>query len=292
MRRSGLYSNFARIRECGLNLSKGAMHSIATSPSAPFTLEQIGTGTCRFPSGVAIPTITDAAVDPYIKTRISKDVQVECIQFWPQEKGTYPGLVLLHEYWGLNSQIKDLGARLACEGYGVIIPNLYGRLGGMVTANADVAEALMNKLPESLVLQDINSCCEYLNTRDYIKRNLHGVVGFGMGGTFALRFATQRKRLRAAVSFYGRVSQPETLKDLLCPVLYHQAGLDTWVPEGDVARLRALADEPHKRIEVRTYPDAPHAFCNELRPDSFRFDVATKAWNATASFLTTCLQGA
>ena len=52
----------------------------------------------------------------------------------------------------------------------------------------------MGKLNESLVLQDINSCCEFLNTRDYIKRNIHGVVGYGMGGSYALRFACQRKR--------------------------------------------------------------------------------------------------
>src|SRR5262250_437847 len=158
------------------------------STTAPFTLEQIGTGASRFPSGVALPTITDAAVDPYIRTRPIQTVQVECIEFWPQEKGPYPGVVLLHEWWGLNSQIKDLGARLACEGYSVIIPNLYAQLGGMVTANAEIAEALMGKLNESLVLQDINSCCEFLNTRDHIKRNIHCVVGYGMGGSYALRF--------------------------------------------------------------------------------------------------------
>jgi carboxymethylenebutenolidase len=265
---------------------------VMTSTTAPFTLQQIGIGTSRFPSGVAIPTLTDAAVDPYIRTRVSKDVQVECIEFWPQEKGTYPGLVLLHESWGLNSQIKDLGARLACEGYGVIIPNLYGRLGGMVTANAEVADALMNKLTESLVLQDINSCCEYFNTRDHIKRNIHGVVGFGMGGTFALRFACQRKRLRAAVSYYGRMIQPETtLKDLYCPVLYHQAGQDILVPAQEVERLRVMANEYQKRVEIRTYAEAPHAFSNEVRPDSYRAEVAADAWNATALFLKTCFQG-
>jgi carboxymethylenebutenolidase len=265
---------------------------VILSPTAPFTLQQIGTGTCRFPSGTAIPTITDAAVDPYVKTRVSKEVQVEAIQFWPQEKGTYPGIVLLHEWWGLNSQIKDLGARLACEGYGVIIPNLYARLGGMVTANAEVAEALMARLPEAPILQDINSCCEYLNTRDYIKRNIHGVVGFGMGGTFALRFACQRKRLRGAVSYYGRMIRPETLlKDLMCPVLYHQAGRDSWVPVEDVDRLRATAAELGKRIEIRAYPEAPHAFSNETRPESFRPDADAKAWTATAAFLKTYLQG-
>ena len=170
-----------------------------TTQTSPFTLQQIGTGTARFPSGIAIPTATDAAVDPYSRSKISKHIQVECILFWPQEKSTFPGIVLLHEWWGLNSPIKDLGARLACEGYGVIIQNLYGRLGGMVTANADVAEALLAKSNEADVLQDINSCCEFLNTREYIKRNIHGVVGFGMGGSFAFRFACQPKRHRAAL---------------------------------------------------------------------------------------------
>lgn len=265
-----------------------------TTPSAttPFTLDQIGTGTCRFPSGVAIPTITDAAVDPYIRTRQSKEVQVECIQFWPQEKGTYPGIVLLHERWGLNVQIKDVGARLACEGYGVIIPNLYARIGGMVTANAEVAEALMAKSDEKAILQDINSCCEYLNTRDFIKRNIHGVVGFGMGGTLALKFACQRKRLRASVAYYGRMAQPETLlKDLSCPVLYHWAGADESVPQDEIERLRRFAEEYHKSIDIRTYTGAPHGFHNEMRPDSYRKEISADAWSTTAAFLKTCFQG-
>jgi carboxymethylenebutenolidase len=263
-----------------------------TSNVAPFTLDQIGTGTARFPSGVAIPTLTDAAADPYIQTRVSKHVQVDCIQFWPQEKGVYPGLVLLHEAWGLTAQIKDLGARLACEGYGVIIPNLYGRLGGMVTSNAELADALMGKLNESLVLQDINSCCEFLYTRDYIKRNIHGVVGYGMGGSFALRFACQRKRLRGAVVYYGRVEQHDTaIKDLFCPVLYHQAGQDQWVVGQDVDWLRAEAAKHNKHVEIRTYPNAPHAFCNEQRAESYRPDSMAEAWESTVAFLKTCFQG-
>ncbi|MGQ0810904.1 MAG: dienelactone hydrolase family protein [Nitrospiraceae bacterium] len=257
-----------------------------------FSLHQIGTGTARFPSGVAIPTSTDAAVDPYILTRIPKEAQVECLQFWPQEKGLYPGIVLLHEWWGLNSQIKDLGNRLACEGYGVIIPNLYGRLGGMVTANAEVAEALMGRLNEGLILQDINSCCEFLNTRDFIKRNIHGVVGFGMGGSLAIRFACRRKRLRAAVAYYGKMVSPATLmRDVPCPLLYHQAGHDTWATQDDADQLRAVAQEYGKQVDMRLYADAPHAFCNETRQDSYRADAAQQSWDATVAFLSRCFQG-
>ncbi|HKT35662.1 MAG TPA: dienelactone hydrolase family protein [Nitrospira sp.] len=262
------------------------------STTAPFTLQQIGTGTSRFPSGVALPTITDASVDPYIRTRPINAVQVECIEFWPQEKGPYPGIVLLHEAWGLNSQIKDLGARLACEGYGVIIPNLYGRIGGMVTGNAEVAEALMGKLDETLALQDINSCCEFLNTRQFIKRNIHGVVGFGMGGTLAMKFASQRKRLKGAVSYYGRLVRPETvLKDVFCPILYHHAAQDPWVSSQDIEQLRQAAQDHKKTVEIRTYAGAPHAFSNELRPDVYRQEAANEAWTTTALFLKQYLQG-
>jgi carboxymethylenebutenolidase len=162
----------------------------------------------------------------------------------------------------------------------------------MVTANAEVAEALMGKLDASLALQDINSCCEYLNTRLVIKRNIHAVVGFGMGGTLAMKFASQRKRLRAAVSYYGRMIQPENaFKDILCPVLYHYAEQDPWVSAQDVERLRQLAQEHKKVVDIRTYAGAPHAFSNETRPESYREETAAEAWTATALFLKQYLQG-
>ena len=192
-----------------------------TAPVTHFSLEQIGTGTARFPSGVPIPTHTDQMVDPYFKSRMPKEHQVDCLLFWPQQDGIYPGLVLLHDWWGLTGQMKDLGARLACEGYMVIIPNLYGRLGGMVTANDDVAAALLERQNEAQVITDINSCCEYLNTRTTAKKNIHGVVGYGMGGSYALRFACHRKRLRAAVSYYGKMVAPsEAMKDLFSLLLH------------------------------------------------------------------------
>jgi carboxymethylenebutenolidase len=91
----------------------------------------------------------------------------------------------------------------------------------MVTANNEVAEALMAKCNEKLLLQDINTCCEYLNTTQHIKRNIHGVVGFGMGASLAIRFACQRKRLRAAVAYYGKVTAPDQLPNMMSPLLYH-----------------------------------------------------------------------
>ncbi|MCP9454638.1 MAG: dienelactone hydrolase family protein [Nitrospira sp.] len=264
----------------------------ATTHTAPFTLQQIGTGTARFPSGVPIPTHTDQMVDPYFRTRMPKEHQVECLLFWPQEKGTYPGIVLLHDWWGLTGQMKDLGARLACEGYMVIVPNLYGRLGGMVTANDDVATALAERQDPSLVLTDINSCCEYLNTRTIAKRNEHAVVGYGMGGSYALQFACHRKRLRAAVSYYGSLPQPpgELAKNLVAPVLVHQAGKQPPSAE-ELETLRAAAIEQSKQVEIYHYADAARGFCNDARADLYRADDTALAWERTARFLKTCFQG-
>ncbi len=263
-----------------------------TAPVTPFSLEQIGTGTARFPSGVPIPTHTVQMVDPYFKSRMPKEHQVDCLLFWPQQDGTYPGLVLLHDWWGLTGQMKDLGARLACEGYMVIIPNLYGRLGGMVTANDEVAAALLERQNDDQVITDINSCCEYLNTRTTAKKNIHGVVGYGMGGTYALRFACHRKRLRAAVSYYGKMVTPqEMMKNLFSPVLYHQAGKDIWATQDEVEQLRSASAEYAKRVDIQCYPNASHAFCNEMKPSAYDADSASLAWERTASFLKSCFQG-
>ena len=265
---------------------------MTTTQTAPFTLEQIGTGTARFPSGVPIPTHTDQMVDPYFKTKMPKEHQLDCLLFWPQQPGTYPGLVLLHDWWGLTGQTKDLGARLACEGYAVIIPNLYGRLGGMVTANDDVAAALLERLNNDHVVTDINSCCEYLNTRHFAKRNIHGVVGYGIGGSYALRFACHRKRLRAAVSYYGKLVQPtELLKDLTAPILYHQADHDAWATPEESDQLRQTTEAYGKRAEIHRYPNTQHGFCNDMKRETYDVDSTTLAWERTAIFLKSCFEG-
>ena len=259
--------------------------------TSPFTPQQIGTSPFRFSSGVPIPTMMDASTDPYFRSRVPKETQIEGIQFWPQEKDTYPAIVVLHEAWGLNAQIKNVAHRLACEGYAVIVPNLYGRHGGMVTANAEVAGALAQRVKESDLLEDINSCCEFLNTRDMVKRNVHGVIGFGMGGSLAIRFACRRKRLRAAVAYYANVTTPPTvLKELFCPILYHRAGADPTVTDEEIERLVQGGKAAGRKVGIQTYTDAPYAFCDESREEQFRAEAARASWESTVAFLKGCFE--
>ena len=264
-----------------------------TEQSTPYTLDQIGTTTVRFSSSGVFETHKDQMVDPYAMTRMPKEAQVEGSQFSPQAKGIFPAIVLLHDRWGLTSQVKDMAMRLTCEGYVVLTPNLYGRQGGMVTANAEVSEALMNRLNEQHALKDINACCEFLNanlTEDTLleqtKRNVHAVVGFGMGGTLAIRFAGLRKRLRGAVAFYGKLPIPqETVKGLYCPILYHATSPDESVTAEEIEQFQQAAKNEGKSFEVHSYPEAPPEFWNEMRPDSYRADAFQRSWKTTVDFL-------
>lgn len=259
----------------------------------PFTPDQIGFSSVRFSSKGIFDTHKDKMVDPYAQTRIPKEAQVEGIQVRPQEKGKFPSIVLLHERWGLNGQIKEVATRLACEGYMVLIPNLYGRQGGMITANSEVADALVERMDHDLVLQDIHASCEWLNTNlaedenlDQTKRNYHAVIGFGIGGTLAIKFACRRKRLRAAVSFYGKIPSPsDPVKDLYCPLLYHAAEKDDTVSSQELEELKHVAEEAGKNVEIITYPGTTHSFFNETRADVYHAESANQAWEKTLTFI-------
>jgi carboxymethylenebutenolidase len=268
-----------------------------TERVSPFTLEQIGSGTVRFSSKGIFETHKDQMVDPYAATRIPKEAQVEGVQFWPQEKGVLPAIIMLHERWGLTTQIKDMAKRLACEGFVVLAPNLYGRQGGMITANAEVATALMERMDETTVIQDINACCEFLNTNlsedsllEHTKRNLHAVVGFGLGGTLALRFACRRKRLRAAVSFYGSIPSPiEELAQTYCPIQYHAAEPDEYVSSESMTQLEEFAKTSEKAITVYKYDKAHHGFCNDTLAEVYNKQAHDQAWESMIDFLKSSL---
>ena len=260
---------------------------------SPFTLEQIGSHSVRFSSTGIFETHKDHMVDPYAATKIPKEAQVEGTQFAPQAKGIFPSIVVLHDRWGLTTQIKDVAQRLACEGYVVLVPNLYGRQGGMITANSEVADALMARMNEEHAMQDIKASCEFLNTNlaedtnlELTKRNAHAVVGFGLGGTLAIRFACQRKRLRTAVSFYGNITEVEkTAKGLYCPVLYHAAGSNSPLSQENLNLFQQAAKQEGKQVEIKMYPEASSGFSNETQASTYHAESAHRAWDATIDFL-------
>ena len=246
-----------------------------TQQETAYSLDQIGYTLQRFNSTGIFETHKDQMVDPYAETRMHKVPQVEGIQYAPQITGKIlPAIVVLHDQWGLTTHIQDLAKGLACHGYIVMIPNLYGRLGGMVTANAEVAEALKNRLNEQQALQDINACFEYLNCNiaedallERTVRNGHGIIGFGMGGTLAIKAAAHRRRLQAAVAIGGEIpTGPETPQGLYCPLQIHQPGQSQQSSSEEIESFCQTAKDAKKNVEPHTYNEASPDFWYQNSP--------------------------
>ncbi len=258
--------------------------------ATPFSVDQVGSKAVRFSSKGVFSTHKDHMVDPYAATRIPKEHQVQGFYYWPKAAEKCPAIVLLHDKWGLTPDSGDTAMRLAREGYVVMAPNLYGRQGGMVTTSAEVADALAERMDHETVLQDINASCEFLNSNitedpdmELTRRNAHAVIGLGLGGTLAIRFALKRKRLRAAVAFYGALPDPlDAIGNMGCPLLYHAADVHD---AAELERLSSVEREAGNPVDVRRYPGTGHGFCDPVRPDLYNELSARQAWDATLTFL-------
>ncbi|MGD9852962.1 MAG: dienelactone hydrolase family protein [Nitrospirales bacterium] len=265
--------------------------------TTPYSLEQIGYGIVRFNSSGIFSTHKDHMVDPYAATRLPKEAQVEGIQYSPQAKGPFSSMVVLHDKWGLTSSIQDLAKRFACEGYVVIVPNLYGRQGGMVTANDEVADALRKRLNEQQVLQDINACFEYLNanlaedpTLELITRNAHAVIGFGMGGKLAIQTAAKRRRLQAAIAVNPEIPQdPTIISGLFCPLMLHVPEQTESLPPDQLQQFQEDCQKAGKTVTVHHYQGANDGFCNAFSP-MFRQAETDSVLQSSTEFINTILK--
>ena len=204
--------------------------------------------------------------------------------------GQAPAVLVLHGWWGLTDHIKETARRFADAGFVACAPDLYSRIGPGAAADPADAAQRMSRLSSQAVLRDLNAAVRFLKGQPSVDPLRLGVVGFSMGGTFALTQATHNSDLRAAVAFYGKVPPVESFDYLLCPALYHYAAKDAWVTAAEVDLLRQAREKLGKPIEIAVYSDADHDFFNEARAQAYRPADAQTAWDRTVRFLAAHLQ--
>lgn len=188
-------------------------------------------------------------------------------------------VIIIHEYWGLNDNIKDVANRYADAGFTAIAPDLYR---GKVAANKEEAGALMSALELEDGLDTIK------NTIARLQENqgaLHiGITGFCMGGTYALQAVCHLEGLNASAPFYGDIPDEATLQNLNAPVLFISAKQDKWItPERVREELELVAKNNMLPVKSIAY-DADHAFFNETRPEVFNEAAAKDAWEKVVAF--------
>jgi carboxymethylenebutenolidase len=197
---------------------------------------------------------------------------------WGDRKS--PGVVVIQEWWGLNSQIKGVADRLGKAGYRAIVPDLFR--GKLAKDGADGSH-LMNGLDwDDAVEQDIRGAVQHLRK---VSEGAIGVLGFGMGGALTVIAGARLSGIDAGVCFYGippaAKADPRRLR---VPMQFHFAHDDDWCTPEAVDKLEHGLRQGSTMFEVHRY-DAKHAFMNEARPEVFHPGAAAKAWERALQFL-------
>jgi carboxymethylenebutenolidase len=201
---------------------------------------------------------------------------------WPIPRAKAPAVIVVHEAWGLNGQIRDVARRLSREGYVAIVPDLYH---GRMPNDPQRAREFAQALDRDAALADLRAALAWLRRHPDTSKSRVAVMGFGMGGRLAQELALEGSDLAAVVMFYGTpVTDVERLKELPVPILAHFGADDDALPPWHAEKLREALAQAGKTGEVFAYPGAGSAFMNENR-STYRPDAARQAWARTLAFL-------
>ncbi len=199
--------------------------------------------------------------------------------------GSIPGVVVIHEWWGLNDNIRTMARRLAGRGYAALAVDLYG---GAVAATPDSARTLVGSVDEAAARENLRQAHGWLAERGSPRV---ASIGWCFGGGWSLRTALLLPdELDAAVIYYGSlVTDPDRLAALELPVQGHFGSEDGSIPVEEVRAFDQALTDAGVTHEVYVYEGAGHAFANPSG-ERYREEAARQAWARTLAFLKNHLQ--
>jgi carboxymethylenebutenolidase len=200
----------------------------------------------------------------------------------PTTASKHPALLVIQEWWGVNDWIREQTERFARQGYVALAVDLYR---GKVATTQEQAHELMRGLPHDRALADLEAGFKYLAARKDVDPSRIGVIGWCMGGGFALMLADEQPKLAAAVMNYGHVMTDEkTIAKLKVPLLGNFGAEDRGIPPADVQAFEAALKSAHKSADFKLYPGAGHAFMNPNNKEGYRPEAAKDAWQRIDAF--------
>lgn len=263
--RAAAYDYSQRMLHSHQGDSPVAAGAIAQAPTVPVTTERVTYG-----------TVNNQAVMGYLARPADTTDPL-------------PALIVIHEWWGLNDNIKMMTQRLAGEGYTALAVDLYN---GEVAQSPEQARALVQAATQNPQQLEANlrQAYQYLDEQQAPKI---GSIGWCFGGSWSLNTALLfPNELDAAVIYYGGqlVTDPGRLRSLNMPILGIFGALDDNPPVETVKQFESALKSLNKPVEVHIYEGADHAFAN---PSGTRYkaDAAADAWDKTVAFLERHLKG-
>jgi carboxymethylenebutenolidase len=201
----------------------------------------------------------------------------------PEKPGTHPAIIVIHEWWGLNDWVKEQTQKLSSLGYDVLAVDLYR---GKVATTPDEAHELSRGLPQDRAMKDLQAAYDYMEARKDITKDRIAVVGWCMGGGYAVEFAVKQPRLSGVVVNYGSLpTDPNDLQQIVAPILGSFGADDKGITPADVHAFDDAMKKLGKYVEIKIYPGAGHAFENPNNTTGYRPEASADAWQRTTVFL-------
>jgi carboxymethylenebutenolidase len=205
-----------------------------------------------------------------------------------------PAVIVLPAIAGLNRYMAGVCDRLGQEGFTSVLVDYHARTGVPDLSDRAKIMAAVASLSDRDILADIEANIAFLQARPDVDSKRVAVLGFCIGGSYAILAASQFNQFRCAISFYGTINYSETsdlkprspydaAQKLACPLLGHYGDDDALIPPQHVEALKKRL--MHRPAEIYTYPGAGHAFHEDFRPDVYRPIAAKEAWARSVEYL-------
>ena len=205
----------------------------------------------------------------------------------PTGDGPFPGLMVFHEAFGLNDDIRRIADRFAGNGYVVVAPDLIGGgFGCLVKVFRDLSRG------DGPAFDKARASIGFLANQADVDEGRLGLVGFCMGGDFALALGID-DRIKVTAPNYGKAPDDAHL-ERLCPVVASYGNMDKLF-RNNAARLETVLNAAGIDNDIKLYPNAGHSFINDQPPwytaimgpvmaVGYHHDEAEDAWMRMLSF--------
>src|SRR6266705_5068116 len=206
----------------------------------------------------------------------SGDETVQAMLYAPDGKGPSPGIIVIHEWWGLNDWVKEQASKLADQGYIALAVDLYH---GKVATTREEAHEL-SRAPSDRVKRDLHATFGYLQSQPNVKKDRIGAIGWCWGGGYSLQVALQEPKLAADIINYGHLAtDTESLKKINAPILGLFGAQDRGIPPEDVKKFGQTLDQLGKKVDITIYPNAGHGFQNPVNGAGYKPADSADAWD-------------
>lgn len=180
----------------------------------------------------------------------------------PQGVGPFPGVLVVHEWWGLNDYARMRADQLARAGYVALAMDMYGE--GKTASNPTDAGALAGKALANMdqVLTRVQKAVSVLREQSQVKKNQIAAIGYCFGGGVLVNAARMGLDVQGVVSFHGNLAPKTDKRDYQTKLLILHGGADPLVSKEEIAGFKTEMKKFDVAYEFVEYPGALHAFTN------------------------------